>query len=188
MVCRSSIVQHSTLKSRRYLDMCAAGRDLFRSECPETLGSPGLRVASGRVALHRHQCRCILSQEKMPSASADYCRYSLLHAVLSWYLLRSCSASAVQRSAARHVLGGERGGGRHLEGSVPKTTDTDTLDLTLPALWSMPSSPTSPVLAHLYLPGTWAGVGARPRRGQEANGGPAVDNDTNHGTATSPHR
>lgn len=45
VVCRSSTVQQSTLKGREYLDMCAAGWDLFRFECPETLGSPGLRLA-----------------------------------------------------------------------------------------------------------------------------------------------
>lgn len=31
----------STLKRREYVEMCAAGWDLFRFERPETLGSPG---------------------------------------------------------------------------------------------------------------------------------------------------
>lgn len=47
MLRRSNPVHPSTLKRGEYLEMCAAGWDLFRFEWPETLGSLGALLSKG---------------------------------------------------------------------------------------------------------------------------------------------
>lgn len=133
--CRSSTGQHPTLRCREYLEMGGAGWDLFRSEGPETRVS---RV----VALHRRRCCCVLGilgghahcPEPLSTTvgtllSTRYDRGISCDLVLGVaQRSRACPGSqctwvAASRGWLAHQAG-RRGG---------EQTDTDTLDLALPA-------------------------------------------------------